>query len=248
MKQYTINTKKILEKKQKLKLSDDDLSKLVDIDPDKLKKIINSAFTFSIDEYVNIMNFMNLSQRAIKIRLNEILEQEKVRAEEEKKRIAREKARERARKLHEEKKAKEFIEANRKESREATFRSRLKAVKESIQKSKSEVFLKNRIFVTKLMNKSDEREYSTGNFVRVPKGTDISELTDFYYRFSRSYNVNKESVHVEPETHLRHIDKTCIGRPNVEYYYNRGEVEIFLKVKEFPQIRKKEEVSTKEEE
>ncbi len=101
MKQYTINTKKLLEKKQKLKLSDDELSKLVDIDPDKLKKIINSTFTFSIDEYVNIMNFINLSQRAIKIRLNEIIEQEKIRAEEEKKRLAKEKARERARKLHE---------------------------------------------------------------------------------------------------------------------------------------------------
>lgn len=97
------------------------------------------------------------------------------------------------------------------------------------------------------MNKADEREYSTANFVRVPENTNISELTDFYYRFSRSYNVEEGSIKVEPETYLRHIDKSCIGRDNVEYYYKRGDVEVFLKVKEFPEIRKDEEISIKEE-
>ncbi len=101
--------------------------------------------------------------------------------------------------------------------------------------------------MTKPMNKADEREYSTGNFVRVPENTDISDLTDFYYRFSRSYNVDKESVHVEPETYLRHINNSCIGRDNIEYYYNRGDVEVFLRVESFPETRKKEEISMKEE-
>lgn len=227
---YGINVKKLLEKQKKLGYSDEVLAECMDTNINTLNEIKNTGIVNDINNYVNVMNVISWQPKAIEQKLNDIRrrkELERLNAEEKRKR--------------EEQKAK------RRESRKNTFAFRLQEVKEKVKKSKSEVFLKNRKFLIKPANKEDEREYSTGDFVRVPENTDISELTDFYYRFSRSYIVEEGSIRVEPETYLRHIDKSCIGRDNIEYYYNRGDVEVFLRVKEFPQTRKKEEVFIKEE-
>lgn len=202
----------------------------MDININTLNEIKNTGIVNDINNYVNVMNIISWQPKAIEQKLNDIRRQKEL-----------------ERLSTEEKRKREEQKKKRRENRERTFKYRLQEAKEKVKKSNEEIFLQNHIYLKKVEFAKKDKEFERGNFVRVPKNTDISGLSDYYYRFPMSYDRQGFSITLIKETFLRHVSESTMRKDTIEYYFSRGEVEIFLKVKEFLETRKDEEISTKEE-
>jgi len=232
---YPININKLELTKTSENLTWNQVKDELEIPYWNLRRIRDLGQTEDFEEFTTINEWMKnpeLFRRRKTVRLNKLAveqmeKEERLREEEEIKNkllqeLKEQEEQERVKELERQEKLREQREANR------HFRIE-KELDKLDEIEKKEVF-RNIKYITKIDPKVENRKFKKGTFVRVPKGLNLEDVGDFFYRYKRVLEVSSNTIHVEKETYIRNVELSTLNMFILQKYYNDEVIEVFKKV------------------
>lgn len=103
-----------------------------------------------------------------------------------------------------------------------------------IEKEKKKVYFKDMKYVDKFYS-SSRKKIKEGNFLRFTQKLDFIrndyEDLDLFYRYVASIEGVEDCKYLPP-TMLKRIKDNSIGKASLQFFYERGDIEVFIKAKE----------------
>lgn len=211
---YEIDVVALEEKRMALNISYRSLANNLGIGFNSLLLLINTGQTYIKERFLKVDEWIKKPYKAVRqltpddIEKLDNLKDVNLRKEElQKEKIARVKA-ERARKYN---RYVEFIEAEKKK-----------------------VYFENMKYVDKFYS-SSRKKIKEGNFLRFTQKLDFIrndyEDLDLFYRYVASIEGVEDCKYLPP-TMLKRIKDNSIGKASLQFFYERGDIEVFIKAKE----------------
>lgn len=105
---------------------------------------------------------------------------------------------------------------------------------EFIEAEKKKVYFENMKYVDKFYS-SSRKKIKEGNFLRFTQKLDFIrndyEDLDLFYRYVASIEGVEDCKYLPP-TMLKRIKDNSIGKASLQFFYERGDIEVFIKAKE----------------
>lgn len=211
---YEIDVVALEEKRMALNISYRSLANNLGIGVNSLLLLINTGQTYIKERFLKVDEWIKKPYKAVRqltpddIEKLDNLKDVNLRKEElQKEKIARVKA-ERARKYN---RYVEFIEAEKKK-----------------------VYFENMKYVDEFYS-SSRKKIKEGNFLRFTQKLDFIrndyEDLDLFYRYVASIEGVEDCKYLPP-TMLKRIKDNSIGKASLQFFYERGDIEVFIKAKE----------------
>lgn len=211
---YEIDVVALEEKRMALNISYRSLANNLGIGFNSLLLLINTGQTYIKERFLKVDEWIKKPYKAVRqltpddIEKLDNLKDVNLRKEElQKEKIARVKA-ERARKYN---RYVEFIEAEKKK-----------------------VYFENMKYVDEFYS-SSRKKIKEGNFLRFTQKLDFIrndyEDLDLFYRYVASIEGVEDCKYLPP-TMLKRIKDNSIGKASLQFFYERGDIEVFIKAKE----------------
>lgn len=211
---YEIDVVALEEKRMALNISYRSLANNLGIGFNSLLLLINTGQTYIKERFLKVDEWIKKPYKAVRqltpddIEKLDNLKDVNLRKEElQKEKIAQVKA-ERARKYN---RYVEFIEAEKKK-----------------------VYFENMKYVDKFYS-SSRKKIKEGNFLRFTQKLDFIrndyEDLDLFYRYVASIEGVEDCKYLPP-TMLKRIKDNSIGKASLQFFYERGDIEVFIKAKE----------------
>ena len=213
-KRYEIDVVALEKKRMALKLSYTSLANIFGIELPSLTLLINTGQTYNKERFLKVDEWINKPYETVK----QLTPDDKEKLDNLKD-IS----------LRKEKLQKEKI-AQMKARRVRKYNMYVKF----IEKEKKKVYFKDMKYIDKFYS-SSRKKIKEGNFLRFTQKLDFIrndyEDLDLFYRYVASIEGVEDCKYLPP-TMLKRIKDNSIGKASLQFFYERGDIEVFIKAKE----------------